>query len=89
LREPEYLALIEGGEIPTMHPMAAGGPGVITVNEVEYAAGQRGESLTVVNARWRSGTMRELHGDFLEMITSMRDEMPATANLRFMLLFES
>lgn len=69
--------------------MAAGGPGVRTVNEVEYAAGVRGETLTCISARWRSGTLRELHGDFLGVVEELVAAIPETSKLRFMLLFES
>jgi hypothetical protein len=89
LQEEVYLALVERGEIPVLHPMAAGGPGVRTVNEVEYAAGMRGENVTCISARWKSGTLRSLHGDFLEMVQEMVTDIPDTAKVRFMLLFES
>lgn len=89
LQEPEYLKLAREGIIPDQHPLNAGGPGVLKVSEIEYAEGLRGETMTVVDARWRSGPMRELHGDFLELCENMRKDMPDSSKLRFMLLFES
>jgi hypothetical protein len=89
LREEEYLLLRDNGEMPEANAQQAGGPGVRTVNEVEYAAGMRGEKTTCVSARWRSGTVREVSGSFLEVAEEIIGVMPPTSRLRFMLLFES
>jgi hypothetical protein len=89
LPEEDYLKLRDEGIIPKLHPMAAGGPGVRTVNEVEYAAGERGEQITCVSARWRSGTVREITGTFLPMVLDIHEGIPDGSKVRFMLLFES
>jgi hypothetical protein len=90
LPEQEYLKLRDEGVIPDLHPANAGGPGVRVVNEVEYAAGERGEQVTCVSARWKSGKARDLIGNFLEVAQELVDiENAGTSKVRFMLLFES
>lgn len=89
ITETEYLALLETGKTPEIQSMNAGGEGVLTVSEVEYAAGVRGKESTCIRTRWRSGTLRELHGDFLDAVRAMADKTPSASRLRFMLLFES
>lgn len=57
--ENEYLHWKETGEPPKMGARSVGGPGLRVVNEVEYAAGVRGEKQTAIDFRWRGGTVRE------------------------------
>ena len=89
LMEDVYLDLIERGITPEQHPLNAGGPGVRVVSEEEYAAGERGEQITCIDAKWVSGSMRELHGDFLQVFKAMAEGIPDHSRLRLMLLFES
>lgn len=89
LVEEDYIKLRDEGIQPEIHPAAAGGPGVRTVNEVEYAAGERGENLTCISARWKRGTIREISGNFLNVVADLKDKAPPTSKVRFMLLFES
>lgn len=89
LMEPDYLKLRDEGVIPTAHPANAGGPGLRVVNEIEYAAGERGENTTCISARWKAGTIREISGNFLDMVQEVQDTIPDASRLRFMLLFES
>jgi hypothetical protein len=56
--ESEYLRWRETGEAPRYRSRGVGGPGMRVVNEVEYAAGVRGEQ-TAVDFRWRQGPLRE------------------------------
>ncbi len=56
--EEEYLRWKETGVPPKMASRSMGGPGMRIVNEVEYAAGERGEQ-TAVDFRWRGKTVRE------------------------------
>lgn len=89
MSEEEYLALRDHGKIPKMSAMSAGGEGDRTVNEIEYAAGERGESSTTVRSRWKEGTLRSVSGYFLEIAETMERVCPPTSKVRFMLLFES
>lgn len=89
LPEADYLNLRDHGTIPNIHPAAAGGDGVRTVTEVEYAAGVRGEHATCISARWKSGTVRDTSGSFLDTAKTLVEQIPDGTKLRFMLLFES
>jgi hypothetical protein len=89
LPEEDYIALRDHGTKPDIHPAAAGGEGVRTVTEIEYAAGERGENMTCISARWKSGTIRETSGNFLDMAKDLAEQIPDGTKLRFMLLFES
>ena len=89
LPEEDYIALRDHGTKPDIHPAAAGGVGVRTVTEIEYAAGERGENMTCISARWKSGTIRETSGKFLDMANDLAASIPDGTKLRFMLLFES
>lgn len=90
LTEDLYLKLRDEGEIPDIHPAAAGGPGVRTVTEIEYEAGERGENVTCVSTRWKSGKARDLIGNFLEVAEELQGIVDgSTTKVRFMLLFES
>jgi hypothetical protein len=57
--EDEYLRWKDTGEAPKMGARSVGGPGLRIVNEVEYAAGVRGERQTAVDFRWTGKTVRE------------------------------
>lgn len=89
LPEKEYLELRDEGKRPAIHPAMAGGDGVRVVTEVEYAAGERGENATCISCRWKSGTIREHSGKFLDTFTDIIEHMPPTSRVRLMLLFES
>jgi len=56
--EDEYLEWQRNGEAPAYRSRGAGGPGLRVVNEVEYAAGVRGEKQTAVQFRWKEGPLR-------------------------------
>lgn len=56
--EEEYLRFLKTGEPPRNYARGIGGPGMRTVNEVEYAAGERGEQ-TAVDFRWTGKTVYE------------------------------
>lgn len=89
--EVEYLQWQKDGERPQFVARGAGGPGVLVVNELEYAAGIRGERSTSVNFRFRSGTVRELSPAFLAVVGALKgfcdDEDYST--VRLMLAFDS
>jgi len=89
LPEENYLELRDHGKKPDFHPAAAGGDGVLVVDEVQYAAGQRGEHATCVKCRWKSGTIRDLSGNFLDVLSGISEHIPDGTKVRFMLLFES
>lgn len=90
--EPEYLAWRDNGVMPTSHSRGIGGEGVITVNEVEYAAGKRGERETAVTFRWRQGPLREsVPGSFWLMVATMTMLAPDGDNdrVRLLMVFDS
>jgi len=93
LTEEEYLALTLVGIKPTQLARGAGGEGVRVVNEVEYAAGIRGESTTAVDARWREGPLTECTPTFQIMMDAMdmaaKEVLEGPESIRVLFAFDS
>lgn len=93
LTEEEYIALRDHGVQPTSLARGIGGVGALTVNEVEYAAGKRGENVTGVNTRWRAGTVRDNTKTFMVMMTAFEgaaeEVLGGADNIRILFAFDS
>lgn len=87
--EDEYAALKKDGTPPDNHVNQVGGPHVRVVSEEEYEAGERGEEITYINARWSAGTVREQSGYMLAAMEEVLMGLPSTYKVRIMLLFEA
>lgn len=90
--EDEYLAWKNEGIQPRMHARSVGGPGLRIVNEVEYAAGERGETQTAVDFRWTGKTVREdVSPGFWVIVEVMRILCPSQDKdrIRLLLAFDS
>lgn len=93
MSEEEYLAYLHDGTKPRIMARGMGGVGTLVVNEVEYAAGKRGESATGVSVRWKDGTVRDHTKTFQHIMRAMRAAVDGTdktpADLRIMFSFDS
>lgn len=90
MTEEEYKKYLEGGEPPKLFAEHIGGDGLLVVNEVEYAAGKRGEKDTAIRARWNQGVLRDYAIKFDELAATLAKTSSAGGlKVRFMLLFES
>lgn len=90
--EKTYLHWLETGHPPKGHPRGMGGDGVLVVNEVEYAAGQRGENATAVDFRWTGKTAaEEMHKSWGATLDIMRLIAPDhdPEKVRLMVAFDS
>jgi hypothetical protein len=89
--EEEYIAYRDHGTLPKMVARGAGGKNHLTVNEVEYNAGQRGEGMTSIDLRWASGTVRDHAPWFfrhMEVMTLLAPDHDHT-RVRLMVAFDS
>lgn len=59
MTEEEYAAFRDEGKRPKYFARGVGGDGSRTVNEVEFAAGIRGEKMTGIDVRFKGRTVRD------------------------------
>lgn len=91
LFEHDYLAYMKDGILPSYAARGAGGDGVSTVSEEEYLDGKRGERATVVNARWKGGTVQHRNhyfGVYLRIMMMIAPE-DDYSRVRLMVAFDS
>jgi hypothetical protein len=87
--ESDYIEFLETGKTPNRHVAGGAGDGLRTVTEEEYADGERGEHMTLVDAQWAEGPVRDKIPGFLTMVEGMLEHKRDSTKVRFMLLFES
>jgi hypothetical protein len=89
ITEEDYLAFRDRAVTPETYAREIGGEGTRAVTVEEYEAGERGERDTAVFLEWAMGTVADCCGDFRDTLITVREGMPSSTRLRFMLLFES
>jgi hypothetical protein len=89
LLEEEYLALQRDGIEPTT--LARGTNPENVVNEVEYAAGKRGENGTAIFTRWRAQPLRSIAPWFFRYLEIMKQIAPDgdPRKVRLLIAFDS
>lgn len=89
LFEQDYLELTEKNKVPRRWMGQAVGEKTVVVNEIEYAAGKRGETETLVKARWKAGTVRQVSDGFIDGLIALEEMRPETSRMRLQMLFEA